>query len=156
MSQASDTDLPANHNALPDSTVGSSAPEAALKAGERLSIPRNLRVPGGMALGFFGGMGLGFSHGGKMAGLRFRAENAHRLPTSQANWYLYHKSKNYHVMLEGAKEGMKMGVRTSIWTGGFLGLELYLDDKRETSDFLSSAFAGLGTGALFSIWSKFL
>ena len=76
------------------------------------------------------GFGLGATYGGNMAGLRFRAENAHRLPTSQVGWYLYHKSKNYHVMAGGVKEGLRMGVKLSIWAGGFLCMEEATDRFR--------------------------
>jgi len=65
-----------------------------------------------------------------MAGLVFRAENAHRLPTSQVGWYLYHKSKNYHVALGGIKEGLRMGLRLAVWTGLFLYMEEAVDRLR--------------------------
>ena len=54
------------------------------------------------------GFGLGAVQGGKMAGLRFRAENAHRLPNDTTGWYFYHKAKNYQAMYGGVKEGLKM------------------------------------------------
>lgn len=65
-----------------------------------------------------------------MSGLRFRAENAHRLPSSQVGWYLYHKSKNYHVLLGGVKEGVKMGFRLGFWVGGFFFMEEAVDRLR--------------------------
>ena len=93
----------------------------------RLSIPAPLRILTATVLGFLGGFGLGFSYGGKMAGMRFRAENSHRFPTSQTGWYLYHKSKNYHIALGGIKEGLKMGTRVSLWTGSFSVVEEMTD-----------------------------
>lgn len=121
---------------------------------ERLSIPQNIRITSGVFLAVLAGLSLGSSHGGKMAGMRFRAENSHRFPKSQAGWFLYHKSKNYHVMLGGLKEGFKMGVKVGIWAGGFLGIESFVDEKRGSKDFLSSAVAGLSTATAFSVWSE--
>src|SRR5579862_1595188 len=77
----------------------------------RLSLPFSLRLPLSLALSSLFGASLGLSHGSRNAGLRFRAENAHRLPTTPTGWYLYHKSKNYHVALGGIKEGTRMGLR---------------------------------------------
>lgn len=120
----------------------------------RLSIPSVLRIPSATVLGFIGGFGLGLSHGGKMAGLRFRAENSHRFPTTQVGWYLYHKSKNYHIALGGIKEGMKMGGKVSLWAGSFFVVEEVIDQLRGTKDFVSTAVAGLGIAGAFSAWSK--
>ena len=131
----------------------SSAPRPAYY-NERLSLPRSVRVTGGVGLACLAGASLGFSHGGTIAGMRFRAENAHRFPSSQAGWYLYHKSKNYNVVVGSVKEGLKMGLKVAVWTGGFLGIEEFVDENRGTKDFVSSAFAGLGVGAAFSLWSK--
>jgi hypothetical protein len=86
---------------------------------DRLSIAFNYRLPLTTLLASFAGFGLGLTHGGQLSGLRFRAENAHRLPTSQVGWYLYHKSKNYNIMLGGIKEGFRMGARLSFWTAIF-------------------------------------
>ncbi|OQO14986.1 hypothetical protein B0A48_00368 [Cryoendolithus antarcticus] len=65
--------------------------------------------------------------------LRFRAENAHRLPTTQAGWYLYHKSKNYVSLLGGLKEGFRMGGRLALWTGLFAGMEQGIDRFRSVA-----------------------
>ncbi|CAD0098324.1 unnamed protein product [Aureobasidium mustum] len=97
---------------------------------DRLSIPFNWRLPLTTVLASFAGFGLGLTHGGQLSGLRFRAENAHRLPTSQVGWYLYHKSKNYHIMLGGIKEGFRMGARLSFWTAIFFVFEEAVDRFR--------------------------
>jgi len=76
------------------------------------------------------GFVLGAANGGQMAGLRFRAENAHRLPTSTVGWYLYHKSKNYNAMLGGVKEGLKMGFKLGAWGGLFFWMEEGIDRLR--------------------------
>jgi hypothetical protein len=97
---------------------------------DRLSIAFNYRLPLTTLLASFAGFGLGLTHGGQLSGLRFRAENAHRLPTSQVGWYLYHKSKNYNIMLGGIKEGFRMGARLSFWTAIFFVFEEAVDRFR--------------------------
>jgi len=97
---------------------------------ERLSLPFILREPLCILIGSGAGFLLGAAHGGTYSGLVFRAENAHRLPTSQVGWYLYHKSKNYHVMLGGIKEGVRMGARIGLWTGTFFWIEEAVDRLR--------------------------
>lgn len=107
---------------------------------------------------FLSGAAMGLSHGGRVAGLRFRAENAHRLPTSEKGWYFYHKSKNYHTLLGGTKEGAKMGLRLGFWVSAFVTMEQAVDQWRgggKRKDFLSTVAAGLGTSGLFSLWSRF-
>lgn len=96
----------------------------------RLSIPFGLRIPLTVLLAGIGGFSLGAAHGGHLVGLRFRAENAHRLPSSQVGWYLYHKSKNYHVMLGGIKEGARMAGRLGFWAGCFFCIEEAVDRFR--------------------------
>lgn len=97
---------------------------------DRLSIPFMARLPLTVLVAGVGGFGLGVTQGGTMAGLRFRAENAHRLPTSQVGWYLYHKSKNYSVALGGIKEGLRMSLRLGFWTGSFFCMEEAVDRLR--------------------------
>ncbi|KAI5236333.1 hypothetical protein E4T42_09511 [Aureobasidium subglaciale] len=97
---------------------------------DRLSIAFNYRLPLTTLLASGAGFGLGLTHGGQVAGLRFRAENAHRLPSSQVGWYLYHKSKNYHIMLGGIKEGFRMGGRLAFWTAIFFVFEEAVDRFR--------------------------
>ena len=62
---------------------------------QRLGLHPYLRaiLIGGVS--FISGAPLGSAKGSTNAALRYRAENAHYLPTSQAGWYLYGKSKNY-------------------------------------------------------------
>lgn len=97
---------------------------------DRLSIPYMLRLPTAILFSSFSGFLLGAAHGGSTSALRFRAENAHRLPTSQVGWYLYHKSKNYHVMLGGIKEGLRMGFKVGFWSGSFFAMEEAVDRLR--------------------------
>jgi hypothetical protein len=129
--------------------------------------------------GFLCGLILGSSHGGKLAGLRFRAENAHRLPTSSTGWYLYHKSKNYYRMRGGLREGVRKGTMLAAWVGVFIVCEESADvfratlragrsvgnldglgevgeeDMGRSRDFVSTVCAGLGTSGLWSLWSEY-
>jgi hypothetical protein len=129
------------------------ARRAQLVANSRLSLPTPIRITLATASSFVLGLGLGLSHGSKTAGLRFRAENAHRLPQTPTGWYLYHKSKNYHMALGGVKEGLKMGVRISAWVAAFFYIEDCWDEVRGEKDFLNTVVAGLSVAGGFSLWS---
>ena len=121
----------------------------------RLSAPPFFRISGATMLGCMTGGILGISYGGQNAALRFRAENAHRLPTTSKGWYFYHKSKNYKVMYGGIKEGFRMGAKIGFWVGSFFALETIIDNGREgRKDFVSTTGAGLATAGAFSLWSK--
>jgi hypothetical protein len=148
---------------------------------ERLSINLNDRIGLSAIIGAASGLLIGTIKGSQDAGFRFRAENAHRLPTSQRGWFLYHKSKNYNMMLGGVREGFKQAQKFAFWTVLFFVLEegidhgrvriakeiqrwrrkdsLRLDDNASIlasqRDALSSAFAGLGSAGFFSIFSRF-
>lgn len=149
----------------------------------RLSLAAPIRLPLYVAISSLTGFGLGLAHGANETGLRFRAENAHRLPTTQTGWYLYHKSKNYVAMLGGIKEGFRMAGRIGMWTLVFAGCEESVDRARfaaarfwtgkvrgmaglgldedeapevkQSKDFISTVCAGLGTAGLFSAWNRF-
>jgi hypothetical protein len=127
-----------------------------LKINSRFSLPFSIRLPIVTTLSFAVGMGLGVSHGSQVAGLRFRAENAHRLPSTSTGWYLYHKSKNYNMAFGGVKEGLKMGTKISLWTVGFFAIEDVLDRYRETKDFFNTLVASLTVAGGFSLWSMHL
>jgi hypothetical protein len=125
----------------------------ALAQQSRLSWPSGIRIPLITASAFAVGMGLGLVHGSSTAGLRFRAEHAHKLPSTQVGWYMYHKSKNYNVALGGVKEGLKMGAKIGIWTACFLGAEAWWDYYRGTTDAANTVAASVAVSGLFSIWS---
>lgn len=121
----------------------------------RLSLPFAARVAISSIGGFSAGMFLGAVSGAQTAGLRFRAENSHRLPKSSKGWYFYHKSKNYHMMLQAPKSGLKLGAKMSLLIAGFYVVEEAVDELREQRDFLSTTIAGLSVGGVYSrIWSK--
>lgn len=121
----------------------------------RLSTPPIKRISLGVGGGAAAGIALGLSHGSTMASLVFRAENAHRLPTSKKGWYLYHRSKNYSMMLGGLKEGLRTAGRIGFWTGAFLGVEESIDQlRRGRTDFSSTLVASLTVAGAFSLWSE--
>lgn len=97
---------------------------------ERLSIPFVMRAPFLLATSFVVGFSLGAARGGPIAAFRYRAENAHRLPTTQTGWFLYHKSKNYHSIVGGVKEGVKFGGVLAAWAGLFMACEEVIDQSR--------------------------
>ncbi|KAI9672333.1 MAG: hypothetical protein M1817_003355 [Caeruleum heppii] len=121
----------------------------------RLSIPFHFLLPASTSVSFLTGMALGMSQGSITAGLRFRAENAHRLPQTPTGWYFYHKSKNYHRMLGGVKEGFRMGFRMGFWGGALFTVQEAVDRIRGTKDFASTVVAGLGVAGGFSLWNRF-
>ncbi|CAK7234667.1 hypothetical protein SCUCBS95973_009013 [Sporothrix curviconia] len=121
----------------------------------RLSLPDVVRIPLATAASFTVGMGLGVAHGSTMAGMRFRAEHAHKLPTTTAGWYLYHKSKNYHVAYGGIREGLRMGARVSVWTTAMFGIETLFDQYRGTQDLANTVVACVTVAGAFSLWNRF-
>ncbi|KAK7443310.1 hypothetical protein Landi51_09093 [Colletotrichum acutatum] len=121
----------------------------------RLSIPTPARIPLAGLIGFGIGTTLGLAHGGRIAQLRFRAEHAHKMPTTTTGWYLYHKSKNYHTMYGGLREGLTMGARLSFWTLMAFGLESTIDRYRGQSDLISTVSASLTVAGTFSLWNRF-
>lgn len=127
-----------------------------LRIDSRFSFPFGMRLPIATSISFFSGLVLGMSHGSQMAGFRFRAENAHRLPATPTGWYLYHKSKNYNMALGGVKEGLKMGAKVSFWTAGFFSIEETFDRYRGTKDFFNTVIASLSIAGGFSLWSMLL
>lgn len=91
--------------------------------------------------GMIVGSVIGMMRGGRRASLRFLAENAHRAPRTVEGWYFYNKTKNYKVMLEGLKGGLREGVKV----GGLAGVYVIIEDR------LGEVGSGIGTSLLFSI-----
>lgn len=102
------------------------------------------------------GMALGGAHGGRAAQLRFRAEHAHRMPTRTTDWYFYHRSKNYHAIYGGLREGLRMGSRLGFWAFAMIWLEHTVDRYRGRADLVSTIIASLSVSGAFSLWSKYL
>ncbi|KAK4160219.1 FAD-linked oxidoreductase-like protein [Cladorrhinum sp. PSN259] len=121
----------------------------------RLSIPTGIRLPMATMLSFGAGLALGAGHGSKMSGLRFRAEHAHKLPNTTTGWYLYHKSKNYHVMKGGVREGLKMGFKVSFLTTAMFSIEQMFDTYRGTADLFNTVTSCVTVAGAFSLWNRF-
>lgn len=169
-----------DENDGPSSTAPS--PAAALSA-HRLGMPFDHRLLLATFSSFACGSMLGYLNTSRLASLRFRAENAHRLPISQPGWYLYHKSKNYYKLKYGITAGFRSGAYLAGWTSIFFLVEESIDVFRGTwragrtfremegiheldikevdtgveksRDFLSSVVAGMVTGGLWSAWNMF-
>lgn len=122
---------------------------------QRLSLPSASRIVLGTIASGAMGFTLGAMQGGQTAQLRFRAEHAHKMPDTTAGWYFYHKSKNYHAMQGGIREGFRMACRTSGWSFAALGLESTVDRLRGTSDVLSTVVATVSVAGMFSLTSTF-
>ncbi|KAK4041855.1 hypothetical protein C8A01DRAFT_34106 [Parachaetomium inaequale] len=127
----------------------------ALYRNARLSLPAPLRLPMASSLSFFAGFTLGTAYGGKTAGLQFRAEHAHKLPTSSTGWYLYHKSKNYHMAYGGIREGFRMGFKVSFWTTAMFAVEQMFDSYRGTADIFNTVTSCVSVAGGFSLWNRF-
>ncbi|KAG6008422.1 hypothetical protein E4U21_004444 [Claviceps maximensis] len=121
----------------------------------RLSISTPARVLLGSVSSGVIGFTLGAMQGGQVAQLRFRAEHAHKMPDTTTGWYFYHKSKNYHTMQGGIREGFRMAAKTSFWSFMALGLESTVDRYRGCSDMFSTAVATLTVAGTFSLWHGF-
>ncbi|KAI4687236.1 uncharacterized protein J4E84_005608 [Alternaria hordeiaustralica] len=158
-------------------------PTQPLPYAPRLGMPFDRRLLLTTSLSFLSGFTLGSLNAGHMASLRFRAENAHRLPISNPGWYLYHKSKNYYKWRYGIVEGLRKGAYIAAWSSVFFIVEESLDVFRGTwsagrtmeemegvdeldmrrinkgiagsRDFISSGLAGMVTGGLWSAWHQF-
>lgn len=119
----------------------------------RLSMMAPTRILLASISSFGVGTALGMAQGSKMTGLRFRAEHAHKLPTTPTGWFMYHKSKNYNMARGALKEGLKMGVRVSVWTTAMFVIENLYDESRGSKDFVNTVLASLTVAGGFSLWS---
>jgi hypothetical protein len=118
----------------------------------RLGIDVGTRIPLQTFAAFTIGMALGASHGGKQAAYQFRAENAHRFPTSSTGWFLYHKSKNYKAIVGAVKDGVKLGSKLGAGAMAFCLFEETVDCARhDRRDFLSTVIAGLSFSGIYSL-----
>lgn len=125
------------------------------KAAEsRLSMTTFNRVPLAGFTAFSVGFSLGMLEGSRNAGLQFRAEHSHKMPTSSPGWYLYHKTKSYRSMNAGIREGLRMGSRLGFWTVLAFTLESTIDRCRGQADALSTVTASLTAAGFLSIWSE--
>jgi hypothetical protein len=101
-------------------------------------------------------MAIGSSYGSKTASYRFRAENAHRFPTTSTGWFQYHKTKNYVAIVGGVKNGMKLGFKLGAGALAFCLFEETVDYARhDRRDFLSTVTAGLSFSGIYSLLGLF-
>lgn len=122
----------------------------------RLGTTFLVRLPVATGSAFALGMAMGVSHGSTRAAFRFRAENAHRFPTTSTGWYQYHKSKNYKSMLGGLREGTKMGTKLGAGTLAFCMFEETVDHARNgQADVMSTVTAGLSFSGIYSLLGMF-
>ncbi|KAJ5997045.1 hypothetical protein N7522_008705 [Penicillium canescens] len=121
----------------------------------RLGIDVRKRIPYATMSAFMSGSMLGYYHGSKKAGFVFRAENAHRFPTTSPGWFQYHKSKNYVSVVGGVKDGAKMGLKLGAGALTFCLFEETVDYARhEERDFLSTVTAGLSFSGIYSLLAR--
>ncbi|OQD77981.1 hypothetical protein PENDEC_c002G02041 [Penicillium decumbens] len=121
----------------------------------RLGIDVERRIPYATMSAFSSGAILGYFHGSKQAGLRFRAENAHRFPTTSAGWFQYHRSKNYISVVAGIKDALKMGSKIGAGALAFCLFEETMDYARhDERDFLSTVTAGLSFSGIYSLLAR--
>ena len=133
--------LPAFSDPTPTHRLFGPTPELVVKSG---------------SVSFIGGLLVGYRNGARMAGLRFRAEHAHKMPRSTQALYFYHRRKNYYVAKYGIEKGIATGARLAGWTGAYFVAEGAIDAMRgERRDFVSSMTAGVGVAGLFSLMSEF-
>ena len=123
----------------------------------RLGMEVEHRLPYTGVGSFSVGMALGSAYGTKMAAYRFRAENAHRYPTSAKGWYQYHRNKNYAVIVGGVAEGVKVGLKLGTAALAFCLFEETVDQVRhDRRDFLSTVTAGLSLSGIYSMLGKLI
>ena len=100
---------------------------------------------------------VGFLRARRLSAHQFLAENSHRLPTSDAGWYLYHRAKNYRTLWNGIKGGFRYG----FLGGGTAYLYGYIEEFWDQDvrggkvDALGSLVAGTVTAGLFGLWKGF-
>ncbi|KAL4808938.1 hypothetical protein BDV18DRAFT_133539 [Aspergillus unguis] len=125
------------------------------EAPPRLGMEVGHRMPLTAMSAFSAGLAIGVLNGSKKAADRFRAENAHRFPTSQSGWFQYHKNKNYTTIVGGVKEGMKMGFKLGTGALAFALFEETVDYARhDQRDFLSTVTAGLSFSGIYSLLAR--
>ncbi|KAL4819220.1 hypothetical protein BDW67DRAFT_138751 [Aspergillus spinulosporus] len=125
------------------------------EAPPRLGMGVGQRLPFTALSAFSAGLAIGATHGSKKAAYRFRAENAHRFPTTPTGWFQYHKTKNYISIVGGVKEGMKMGFKLGAGALVFCLFEETVDYARhDQRDFISTVTAGLSFSGLYSLLAR--
>ncbi|KAK0528832.1 hypothetical protein OC834_003912 [Tilletia horrida] len=82
--------------------------------------PESMRIPlTALGLGFVSGCFTSASRASRV----FMAENAHRQPDTVQGWYFYNKTKNYKVLLAGAKGGAGTALKLGAWATSWVALD---------------------------------
>lgn len=84
--------------------------------------------------------------------MRFLAENAHRPPKTLEEWYFYHKTKNYRVVLGGLKQSGRDGVKFAGAGVTWIGFEEAA--KRVGMGEMKEVVAGVGLAGLVSAFCE--
>jgi hypothetical protein len=121
----------------------------------RLGMDIEKRLPLTALAAFSTGMIIGSSHGSRKASYQFRAENAHRFPTTSTGWFQYHKTKNYKAIVGGVFDGMRLGTKLGLGATAFCLFEETVDYARhDRRDFLSTVIAGLSFSGIYNLLGK--
>lgn len=99
---------------------------------------------------------IGFLRTRRLAAHQFLAENSHRLPTSDAGWYLYHRAKNYQVVWRGFKGGLRYAAigGACAFLYGFIEEVWDQGVRKGQVDPGGSTVAGAATAGTFAIWNR--
>lgn len=123
----------------------------------RLGMDIENRLPLTALTAFSVGLGVGANHGARKAAYQFRAENAHRFPTTSTGWFQYHKTKNYKAIVGGVFDGVRLGTRLGVGAMAFVLFEETVDCARhDRRDFLSTVIAGLSFSGIYSLLGNYL
>jgi hypothetical protein len=97
---------------------------------------------------------IGFLRARRLAAHQFLAENSHRLPTSDAGWYLYHRAKNYRTVWNGFKGGVKYSLAGGACAFFYGYVEEAWDQgvRRGKVDAGGSFVAGTATAGVYALW----
>jgi hypothetical protein len=121
----------------------------------RLGMNIEKRLPLTALTAFSVGLGVGANHGARKAAYQFRAENAHRFPTTSTGWFQYHKTKNYKAIVGGVSDGFRLGTRLGVGAMAFVLFEETVDCARhDRRDFLSTVIAGLSFSGIYSLLGR--
>lgn len=118
------------------------------QSAERFGMHPLLRLPAFLIATAGITLPLGAYQGAKIAGLRYLAENSHRLPANVQGWYFYHKRKNYVMIFSSMKECARFTAAGLLFTSTLFGIEAALDGIRGQIDCLNTT-AGASVVGLF-------